>query len=160
MSQLLLSLQAPNSILAVETSELSLMGYAPSCLLGTSFESLYGPLTDEASAGRAISDASLASVFSEMHITLYDAHGFPRKLKASFSPCSRLKDQRICCLVTLTEIQGPAFCDVPVTKNSSHLTSQQGQEHPAQDADSCESRRRQVMRNLIGAEANSETKFC
>ena len=107
MSQFLVSVESPNQILGVETSQCELMGYNPINLIGESFKILYGPRSDSSAIGRAIIEASLTSTFTELTGALYDFHGHAQALHMSFSPCSRLEGHPFCCLVTLNESEPP-----------------------------------------------------
>ena len=102
MSQILVSLKTPNTILAVETSDLLLMGYIPQYLVGQNFSCLQGVNTNKHLVGRAIVNASLGHVFFETRVTLYELSGVPRDMLLSFSPCSRIATQEMCCLITLS----------------------------------------------------------
>lgn len=105
MCQMVVSLEAPNPILAVETSNLQMLGYVPRLLVGQSIKILQGPETETHELGKAILDSSLGNKFSEFQSTLYEASGHPRKILLSFSPCSRPAGGVMCCLITLTNYE-------------------------------------------------------
>ena len=85
MSQFLVSVESPNRILGVETSQCELMGYNPLQLIGESFGILCGPGSNSSAVGRAIKEASLRSTFTELSGALYDFHGHAQAMHMSFS---------------------------------------------------------------------------
>jgi hypothetical protein len=106
MSQILVSVQNTNPILAIETSLVDFMGYAPRFLIEQSFKVFTGPQTDCDMIGRAVIEASFSATFTESSTVLYDINGVPRRAMLSFSPCSRAPGRPICCLVTIHILHG------------------------------------------------------
>ena len=72
---LLISVEIPHQILAVENCCHSILGYSPSQLVGSSFQIIQGPASDSLLIHHAITTACQNRSASQFHISLYAADG-------------------------------------------------------------------------------------
>ena len=101
MSQILVGVEVPNVILGVETSLLKLLGHSPKYLYGQSLDIFCGPDTDLNLIVRSLNQAGLKEGFIEIDVVLYELNGCPRKVRISFSPCTRTLGHPVCSILTL-----------------------------------------------------------
>ena len=113
MSQLLVAVEPPNTILEIETSLQTFLGFVPHRLVGQSFQILQGPLTNKDAVGRAMMNAAMRNIFTECLDMLYDINGQSRECSLSFSPCLCKFGRPTCCLITIIE-----ECERPHTCNT------------------------------------------
>jgi hypothetical protein len=100
--RLLVSTDAPNLILSVETSLIYFMGYSPQELIGKEIRILQGLETDAGLLNSALDQPSTM----KCQINLYEQSGLKKNMDVSFEPHFGTEQNKRCILMVLAPSEG------------------------------------------------------